>query len=57
MKDGKLTQEQIKEINRCLGTLEGFAYFVKDDGVADGLLDVIGRIDAVLKEVETNEAD
>ena len=52
-----MTKEQIAEINRCLGVLDGFSYFVNDNGVADGLLDVVSRVDAVLKEVESNEAD
>ncbi len=47
-----MTKQQIAEINRCLGILEGFSYFVKDDGVADGLLDVVQRIETVIKEAE-----
>jgi len=52
-----MTKEQIAEINRCLGMLEGFAYFVTDNGVADGLMDVVERITAALKEESENEAD
>lgn len=51
-----MSNEQIAEVNRCLGILEGVSNIVTDVGVSDCLACVVERIENVFKEVQ-NEAD
>lgn len=45
-----LTMKDIGEINRVLGIIEGLTYAVQDQGVADGLVGAIERIEAVVNK-------
>lgn len=47
-----LSMKDLSEINRVLGIIEGLTYAVQDSGVADGLLNAIERIDAVINKEE-----
>lgn len=43
-----LTIKDVSEINRVLGIIEGLTYAVQDDGVANGFINAIERIEAVI---------
>lgn len=43
-----LSMKDISEINRALGIIEGLTYAITDDGVANGLISAIERIEAVV---------
>lgn len=45
-----LTLQDISEINRVLGIIEGLSYAVQDAGVADGLVSAVERIEAVVNK-------
>ncbi len=45
-----LDLKDISEINRVLGIIEGLTYAVEDQGVADGLVSAIERIEAVVNK-------
>jgi hypothetical protein len=45
-----LSIKDISEINRVLGIIEGLQYAIQDAGVADGLLNAIERIEAVVNK-------
>lgn len=46
----RLTLADISEINRALGMIEGLAYAVNDDGIVTGIMDAVGKIDAVINK-------
>ena len=48
MTELKLSMNDISIINRALGVIEGLTYAVQDQGVADGLISAIERIEAVV---------
>lgn len=43
-----LSMKDVSEINRVLGIIEGLTYAVQDNGVADGLIGAVERIEAVV---------
>ena len=45
-----LTLQDISEINRVLGILEGLSYGINDCGIADGIANAIERIEAVVNK-------
>ena len=45
-----LTLKDLSEINRVLGIIEGLSYAVQDSGVADVLVGVVERIEAVVNK-------
>lgn len=45
-----LTLEDLSEINRVLGIIEGLSYGVQDSGIADGLVGAVERIEAVVNK-------
>lgn len=49
-----LTIKDVSDINRVLGVIEGLTYAVHDDGVANGLIDAIERIEAVVNRGDGN---
>ena len=42
--------KDISEINRALGVIEWLTYAIQDDGVANGLIDAVTRIEAVVNK-------
>lgn len=56
--EGKvLSVSDLSEINRALGVLEGLTYGVDDDAVANGIAEVIERIDHVINREPVKEAN
>lgn len=49
----RLTLADISEINRALGMIEGVTFALNDDGIAQGIMEAVERIDAVIKKGET----
>ena len=47
-----LSMKDVSEINRVLGIIEGLTYAVQDNGVADGLIGAVERIEAVVNRRE-----
>lgn len=45
-----LTLNDLSEINRVLGIIEGLTYAVHDSGVADGLISAVERIEAIVNK-------
>lgn len=45
-----LSMQDMSEINRVLGVIEGLTYGVDDPGVADGLAIAVERIDAIINK-------
>lgn len=43
-----LSMKDVSEINRVIGILEGLSYGIQDAGIADGIVNVIERIEAVV---------
>lgn len=43
-----LSMKDISAINRALGVVEGLAFAVQDQSVADGLIGAIENIDAII---------
>lgn len=50
-----LSMKDISEINRALGIIEGLTYAVQDQGIADGLVGAIERIEAVVDKENNHE--
>lgn len=46
----RLTLKDVSEINRVLGIIDGIQYAIQDAGIADGLLNAIERIEAVVNK-------
>ena len=47
--------KDISEINRALGIIEGLTYAVQDQGIADGLVGAIERIEAVINTEDAED--
>ena len=47
-----MSMKDVSEINRVLGIIEGLCYAIDDSGVADGLMNAIERIEAVINKEE-----
>ena len=46
----EMSMKDISAINRALGVVEGLAFAVQDQGVADGLIGAVESIDAIINK-------